>query len=189
MSGFEYTKASIEPAQRPSRGVATCSPRALEAARRIRIGRAPRLEFPGGSRDLVELTCQRWNRSRHGLVVHESRRLEPQDIKVIDGIPVRSRERVILDLASLRPFPAISRLRARSSAAAPDHVRVDQGMFDRQRAPRAARRQALRTVPTRGSNRTSDGKRYVKRFFCKRYATTGCPHPLSSVDGSTEPGT
>ena len=63
-------------------------------------------ELPGGRDDLVELTCRRWERTRRGdLVVHESRRLDPRDIQVVDGIPVTVPERVILDLASLRPVP------------------------------------------------------------------------------------
>ena len=52
----------------------------------------PRLRstsLPGGRDDLVELTCVRWKRTiQPGLVVHESRRLDPRDIRLVDGIPV-----------------------------------------------------------------------------------------------------
>jgi very-short-patch-repair endonuclease len=61
-------------------------------------------EFPGGRDDLVELSCLRWRRSRKpGLVVHERRRLDERDITTIDGIPVTTPERTILDLASCFP--------------------------------------------------------------------------------------
>jgi very-short-patch-repair endonuclease len=61
-------------------------------------------EMPGGRSDLIELTCKRWRRARRaGLVVHESRRLDESDIREVDGIPVMRPERVILELAGLRP--------------------------------------------------------------------------------------
>jgi very-short-patch-repair endonuclease len=57
-------------------------------------------EIPGGRADRVELTCARWKRTvRPGVVVHESRRFEASEIRLLDGIPVTSPERVILDLA------------------------------------------------------------------------------------------
>jgi very-short-patch-repair endonuclease len=61
-------------------------------------------EIPAGRDDLVELTCKRWLRStRPGLVVHESRRLDSRDIQFVDGIPVTTPERTVLDLASQFP--------------------------------------------------------------------------------------
>ena len=61
-------------------------------------------ELPGGTRDLIELSCLRWKRARHaGLVVHESRRLDERDITTVDGIPVTTPARTILDLASCFP--------------------------------------------------------------------------------------
>jgi very-short-patch-repair endonuclease len=58
-------------------------------------------EIPGGTRDLVELTCVRWKRTvQAGLVAHESRRLDTRDICLLDGIPVTTPERTLLDLAS-----------------------------------------------------------------------------------------
>ena len=62
-------------------------------------------ELPGGRRDLVEV-CVRWDRARRpGVVVHESRRLDPDDIRLVDGIAATTPERTILDLAFLYPSP------------------------------------------------------------------------------------
>jgi len=62
-------------------------------------------ELPGGREDLIELSCLRWKRTiTPGLVVHESRRLDERDITYIDGIPVTTPERTILDLASCYPY-------------------------------------------------------------------------------------
>ncbi len=42
-------------------------------------------------------------RSRDGVVVHRVRRLEPQDVGIVDGLPVTSAARTLLDLAGLLP--------------------------------------------------------------------------------------
>jgi very-short-patch-repair endonuclease len=63
-------------------------------------------ELPGRRRDLIEITCVRWERAFHpGIVVHESRRLDTRDLRDIDGITVTTPERTILDLASVYPSP------------------------------------------------------------------------------------
>jgi very-short-patch-repair endonuclease len=63
-------------------------------------------QLPGGRDDLVEISCQRWLRSQQpGLVVHESTRLEPIDIVLVDDLPVSRPERVILELAALNRSP------------------------------------------------------------------------------------
>jgi very-short-patch-repair endonuclease len=60
--------------------------------------------LPGGRADIVELSCIRWKRTiQPNLVVHESRRLDERDIRTVDGIPVTTTERTILDLASCYP--------------------------------------------------------------------------------------
>jgi very-short-patch-repair endonuclease len=62
-------------------------------------------ELPGGREDLTELTCVRWKRTLQAdLVVHESRRLHETDIEILDGIPVTRPERLIIDMASIRPY-------------------------------------------------------------------------------------
>jgi very-short-patch-repair endonuclease len=62
-------------------------------------------ELPGRTIDFIELTCRRWLRAKHPeLFVHESTRLEPSDITTVDGIPVTTPERTILDLASCYPY-------------------------------------------------------------------------------------
>jgi very-short-patch-repair endonuclease len=61
-------------------------------------------QIPGRTRDFIELSCVRWKRTvQPGLVVHESRRLDARDIQLVEGIPVTTPERTILDLASQFP--------------------------------------------------------------------------------------
>jgi len=58
--------------------------------------------LPGGRVDLVEIMCHRWKRARSaGLVVHESRLLDADDVGVVDGIPTASVEQTLLGLAAV----------------------------------------------------------------------------------------
>jgi predicted transcriptional regulator of viral defense system len=56
----------------------------------------------GGRQNPAEITCPRWLRARHsGLIVHETKALDACDIRVVDGIPVTTPERTLLDLAAV----------------------------------------------------------------------------------------
>jgi hypothetical protein len=59
-------------------------------------------ELTGGKRIIQEITCPRWRRSRHqGLIVHESKALDPVDMTLVEGIPVTTPERTLLDLGAV----------------------------------------------------------------------------------------
>ncbi len=63
-------------------------------------------DLPGGRDHTVEITCRRWLRTQKpGIVVHESTRFSDVDITEVDGIPVVTPERLILELAGIRPWP------------------------------------------------------------------------------------
>jgi predicted transcriptional regulator of viral defense system len=65
-------------------------------------------EVPGGRRDRVEITCPRWRRAQEpGLIVHESRVLQPADVAERQGIPVTTIERTIFDLAAVAGFTTV----------------------------------------------------------------------------------
>src|SRR5262249_26529444 len=50
-------------------------------------------DLPGGRLDLVEVSCLRWDRARRAaVIVHESRRLNPDDIRFVDRIAVTTTE-------------------------------------------------------------------------------------------------
>ncbi len=58
--------------------------------------------LPGGRRDLVEITCPRWRRARHdGLIVHETKALDPVDLTVVSGIAVTTPARTLFDLGGV----------------------------------------------------------------------------------------
>ena len=58
--------------------------------------------FAGGRTDLVEITCPRWRRAKHdGLVVHESKAMQPGTFTDVDGIPVTTPEVTLLMLGAL----------------------------------------------------------------------------------------
>jgi hypothetical protein len=57
-------------------------------------------ELPSGREGVAEITCDRWQRTRHGgLVVHESLLLDHEDRDEVDGIPCTSTARTLFDLA------------------------------------------------------------------------------------------
>jgi len=59
-------------------------------------------DLAGGRVDQVEITCPRWRRAKEvGLVVHESKALDPADCRVVDNIPVTSPELTLLMLGAV----------------------------------------------------------------------------------------
>jgi very-short-patch-repair endonuclease len=59
-------------------------------------------ELPGARTDMVEITCERWRRSRRpDLVVHETTSLTNDDVAAVDGIPVATVEQTLLGLAAV----------------------------------------------------------------------------------------
>ncbi len=60
-------------------------------------------DLPGGSTELIEITCRRWRRSKYPhLVVHETKRMDPGPNTVVEGIRSTSVERTLLDLGAVR---------------------------------------------------------------------------------------
>ena len=59
-------------------------------------------DLSGGVNRIQEVLCPRWRRARHNtLIVHESKRIDPVDMTIVDGIPVTTVERTILDLGAV----------------------------------------------------------------------------------------
>ena len=89
--------------------------------------------LPAGRRDLVEITCPRWRRARHdGLIVHETKALDPVDLTVVSGIAVTTPARTLFDLGGVCRRGA-RRARARERTAARARQRGGAGR-DRQAA-------------------------------------------------------
>jgi very-short-patch-repair endonuclease len=58
--------------------------------------------LPGGRTDLVEIVGRRWLRCQEqGIVVHESKALDRQDVRDIDGIPVVCAELTLVHLGAV----------------------------------------------------------------------------------------
>jgi very-short-patch-repair endonuclease len=75
-----------------AQGVAAASHRSAASLR----------DLPGGVTGFVEITCERWKRAKaSGLIVHETLSLDPEDLDVVDGIPVTSVEQTLLGLAAV----------------------------------------------------------------------------------------
>jgi hypothetical protein len=58
--------------------------------------------WAGGREAIAEIMCPRWRRARHRQVeVHETKVLEALDVSFVEGIPVTTPERTLLDLGAV----------------------------------------------------------------------------------------
>jgi very-short-patch-repair endonuclease len=65
-------------------------------------------DLPGHRTDVVEISCRRKHRTKaRGLVVHETKLLDPADIQFVDGIPCASVEQTLLGLAAVVSDPVV----------------------------------------------------------------------------------
>jgi very-short-patch-repair endonuclease len=137
-------------------------------------------ELPGGRNDLVELTCVRWKRTIHsGIVVHESRRLEKRDIGHVDGIPVTTPERVILDIASY--FPSANYLEMVIQAARRKRLITyasTQEMFDRHTRRGLKGVRALREVLERWDPESRPTESEMETLLVRTLRENGLPEPV-----------
>jgi hypothetical protein len=62
-------------------------------------------DLPGGSREVVEITCRRDRRAQPPphVIVHETDVLDPDDMTERDGIPIATVEQTLLGLAAVAP--------------------------------------------------------------------------------------
>jgi hypothetical protein len=61
------------------------------------------------SRALIDVTTARSRHGQRGIKVHRVRRLHPEDRTIVDGIPVTSVARTLLDLAEVVPLRQLKR--------------------------------------------------------------------------------
>jgi very-short-patch-repair endonuclease len=137
-------------------------------------------ELPGGRDDRVELTCRRWERTIcHGLIVHESRRLDERDIKIVDAIPVTSPERTLLDLAWGSPSPNFLEMVAQSAR----RRRLLTYESTRELFDRHARRglkgvKALRIVLDRWDPNSRPTESVMETMLLQALRRNGLPEPV-----------
>ena len=141
-------------------------------------------EVPGGTRDLVELTCVRWKRTVHaGLVVHESRRLDARDIRLLDGIPVTTPERTLLDLAWR--FPTANFLELVIQAARRKRLITYEStkeMFDRHARRGLKGVSALREVLERWDPESRATESEMETLLVQALRRSGLPEPVVQHD-------
>jgi hypothetical protein len=141
-------------------------------------------DLPTGRRDLTELTCVRWKRTvRPGLVVHESTRLDPRDIRLVDGIPVTTPERTVLDIAALHPWP--NYLEFVVQAARRKRLLTyesTQSMFDRNARRGLKGVSALREVLERWDPSSRPTESEMETMLLQALRRHGLPEPVVQYD-------
>jgi hypothetical protein len=136
-------------------------------------------ELPGADRRQREILCTRWRRARSPLlVVHESLALTPEDIKVVDSIPVTTVERTLLDLGAVRSFETVER--AVEEALRRELTTLDDLDATLRRLARKGRRGAgvlRRVVEARTPNRTLTDTTVEMRML-QVLRANGLPEPV-----------
>ena len=140
--------------------------------------------LPGGRDDVIELTCIRWKRTvRPGLVVHESRRIDSRDIQLIDGIPVTTPERTVLDLASR--FPRANYLEFVIQAARRKRLLTYEStkeMFDRHARRGLKGVAALREALERWDPASRPTESEMETMLLQAVRKSGLPEPVIQHD-------
>lgn len=134
------------------------------------------IRLPDGS--VVHVIARRQRRNRDGIVVHRSRTLTREDIRIHHGLPVTSPARTLLDISEVLSTREVER--ALEEALARKLVTLDE-----------LRRLLARTKNRRGLTilrrliswrRTSDGSRTKwQRTAYKAFVAAGLPEPEQDV--------
>ena len=137
-------------------------------------------QLPTGSRDLIELTTRRWDRAvRPGLVVHESRHLDREDIRDVDGIPATTPELLLLHLAALRP--TANYLEMMIQAARRKHLITHDStwrMFDRHAGRGLRGTRALRAALERWDPTQVPTESEMETMLLQALRAHGLPKPV-----------
>lgn len=140
--------------------------------------------LPGGRTDVVEVLCPRWRRTQHdGLVVHESKAIDPIDLSTVDGIPCASVERTLLALAAHYRFGPVPEL-AVDNALRRDLTTVARlGAMLRRlgRSGRGGVRKLRQLVEAREPHRwTTESE--METLMLRAFADAGLPAPIPQYE-------
>jgi very-short-patch-repair endonuclease len=116
--------------------VLACGPRAV-VSHRTAAGLWALLS-PDRLRAVDVTVVESWAKSRPGVKVHLARRLERRDLRQLDGIPITSPARTLLDLAVVVPTDAFERALAEAEARRLVRERDLKDVLSRNRGRRGA---------------------------------------------------
>jgi hypothetical protein len=136
----------------------------------------------GGRRSMPEIICPRWRRARHDLVVHESKAIAVVDLTVVDGIPVTTPERTLLDLGAVCSESVVHM--ALDAAESRELVTLDSVRSTLRRLGRPGRsgagvlRRVLAAQPRQGGPRASE----METLLVRALRRWGCPEPVTQYE-------
>jgi hypothetical protein len=140
-------------------------------------------DLPGARRDIVEIVCLRWRRAqRGGLIVHESKALDPIDVTVVDGIPVTTVARTLFDLGAVYPLGmvelALERALQRGMVTL-DELERTVRRLSRQGRPGGPTLRQLLEVRTPGSRATES---VMETRLIQALRARGLPEPVRQFE-------
>jgi predicted transcriptional regulator of viral defense system len=128
----------------------------------------------------VDVTVPRSRRGIRGIVIHRVRDLHPDDVTVIDGIPVTSLARTLLDLAGSVPEWRFQRAFEDATKLPDFDARKVNELLDRH--PRRKGRKRLATLVEKATAPSPYTRSGLERRFLRLCRETGIPTPSVNAD-------
>lgn len=127
----------------------------------------------------VDVTVPRRARGRRGITVHETRALHPDDCTVVDGIPVTSIPRTLLDLAELLPPTQLRRAYEVTERRRVLDVRAIDELLRRSNGRRGSA--ALRALLLYDASPAAEARTELELRFLDLVREAGLPAPQVNV--------
>ena len=155
--------------------VLACGPDAVLSHRDA----AALMELRRDNRWEIDVTAARSRHAHDGITLHRPRRLDPEDVTAIDGIPVTTLARTLLDLAAILRVEQLERVVEQAELCG----RFDLRAVDRQlqRHPRRAGRRNLMSVIADMRPYIPMTRSELEREFVKTCRGHGLPEPAMNL--------
>jgi very-short-patch-repair endonuclease len=128
------------------------------------------------SRRLIDVTVPGRNRRPRGVVrVHQTRNLRPDDVTVVDGIPVTSVARTLLDLAATEKAERMEQAIQRAETHRLFDLKAVEQLLER--SPRHKGRRPLLDALTDVVHTVPGTRRELERLFQSLVREAGLPRP------------
>jgi predicted transcriptional regulator of viral defense system len=127
------------------------------------------------NRRKIDVTVPVHRRPRRGIDIHVTRRLHPHDRTVIDGIPVTSLARTLLDLAELVPYTQLQRAYEEAERLRVLDVRAIHDLLERSNGRRGVA--ALRSLLGYDPTAATDSRSELESRFLDLVREAGLPLP------------
>ncbi len=132
-----------------------------------------------GAGPAIDVTVPRRARRRPGMRVHQARALDPRDTTSVQGIPVTSIPRTLLDLAGILPPTQLQRAYGKAERLRVLDVRAIEQLLDRSNGRRAVA--TLRDLVAYDPSHAAEASSELELRFLDLIREAGLPPPQVNV--------